>query len=127
MKPSSNAILADPDASERLAQSLANVEAQKLKKQERNMDHIHSLYVNARKFITTEKHLLEEIERVFPATNNPAWENENQHGDSIWNLGAPPTVASIAGGADELSQWEQVQGRTKQIAEELTGGKIEDA
>jgi hypothetical protein len=125
MKPLRSSVLPDPDGEERLARSIANVQARRGQKQEQARDALHTLYMNARKFITTEEQLVAEIERVFPAKNNPDWTNDQQAGDNIWNLGAPPTVESMVNARkSELAQWDLVQKRVQKIAEELTGGKI---
>ncbi|KMU73653.1 hypothetical protein CISG_03703 [Coccidioides immitis RMSCC 3703] len=120
-----NPILPDPNAEARLAKSLANVAMKQQLKSEERMDAIHSLYMNARDFIITEEQLNEEIERVFPAGDNPEWMNDQRAGENVWNLGPPPTVSSLVHRKDdENSRWDLVQDRTKKIAEALTGGKI---
>ncbi|KAL1959699.1 hypothetical protein VTO42DRAFT_1285 [Malbranchea cinnamomea] len=117
--------LPDPNAEERLAKSMEKVAIKQLEKREERLNALHSLYTNARHFITNEKQLMEEIERVFPEGENPAWTNDQQAGQNIWNLGPPPTIEKmVARMHDEMAKYETVQKRTKKIAEELTGGKI---
>lgn len=118
-------VLPDPHAEERLAKARANVKMQQQLETEEKLDAIHSLYMNARNFITTEEQLDAEIERVFPAEANPEWTSDQKNGENVWNLGPPPTVASMVHRKDdENSRWNLVQRRTKKIAEALTGGKI---
>ncbi|WEW59502.1 hypothetical protein PRK78_004976 [Emydomyces testavorans] len=118
-------ILPDPNAEERLARSRANVAMKQQLKSEERIDAIHTLYMNARYFITTEEQLNAEIERVFPVGENPEWANDRVKGENIWNLGPPPTVGSLVHRKDDTSsKWRLVQDRTKKIAEALTGGKI---
>jgi hypothetical protein len=81
--------------------------------------------MNARNFIITEEQLKAEIERVFSAKYNPAWQNDREAGENIWNLGKPQTVASMLNTRQsEVKHWDLVQKRVKKIAEALTGGKI---
>ncbi|KAF3483878.1 uncharacterized protein GIQ15_03202 [Arthroderma uncinatum] len=125
MKPTKCKVLPNPGAEERLAQSIVKVQEAQAAKREDMMNSLHELYVNAQKFIVNEEQLKAELERVFPDKNNPDWANGRRAGDSIWNLGPPPTMSSLAYQTkDELTKWETVQRRTKRLAEELTGGKI---
>ncbi|KAI1940594.1 hypothetical protein LOZ66_002190 [Ophidiomyces ophidiicola] len=118
-------VLPDPNAEQRLAKSKANVAMKQRSKSEDRIDSIHTLYMNARSFIVTEEQLNAEIERVFPEGENPEWTNDRTAGDSVWNLGPPPTVNELLHRKDEEnSRWVLLQERTKTIAETLTGGKI---
>jgi hypothetical protein len=126
MKPAPTFILQDPDREDRLVRSRALVAAKEAKKKAERQDALHTLYMNARNFITTEDQLTAEIERVFPEGENPAWRNDHQPGENIWNLGLPPTIQTIArdGSRTEAARWEAMQGRIKKLAEEITGGKL---
>ncbi|KAJ5757993.1 uncharacterized protein N7511_006687 [Penicillium nucicola] len=127
MQPRKQGIIPDPHRAERLALSKARLEAKQAQKQTERQEHLHSLYMNARTFITTEEQLAAEIDRVFPEGENVAWRNDHQPGENIWNLGNPPTVSSLAGKtrkAGETARWDLVQERVKQLGEEITGGKI---
>ncbi|KAK2880134.1 hypothetical protein FQN49_000548 [Arthroderma sp. PD_2] len=125
MKPFKCKVLPDPGAEERLARSMAKVQEIQAAKREDLVNSIHELYLNAQKFIINEEQLNAEIDRVFPAENNPDWANGRRAGDNIWNLGPPPTMATLGNQTkDDLTKWEAVQRRTKKLAEELTGGKI---
>ncbi|KAJ5721359.1 uncharacterized protein N7483_009293 [Penicillium malachiteum] len=119
-------VLADPNREERLAISKARVEAQEAQKSAERQDDLHSLYMSARTFITTEEQLSAEIDRVFPDGENTAWRNDCQPGDNIWNLGTPPTVQSIVNESrkSEVARWDVLQGRVKKLGEQLTGGKL---
>jgi hypothetical protein len=127
MQPTRSAVLPDPDREERLAQSRLRVQTKEAEKTAARQDSLHSLYMNARNFITTEAQLAAEIERVFPEGENEAWRNDHQAGDNIWNLGLPPTIQSIVMDAkkSEAARWEVMQGRVKKLAEEITGGKMD--
>ncbi|KAL2216779.1 hypothetical protein M432DRAFT_641674 [Thermoascus aurantiacus ATCC 26904] len=126
MMPTKQAVLPDPDREERLARSKARLEAREAKKKAERQDALHTLYVNARNFITTEAQLNAEIERVFPEGDNPAWRSDHQQGDNIWNLGVPPTVQSMVNHSkkNEVARWDIIQDRVKQLAEAITGGKM---
>lgn len=119
-------VLADPNREERLAISKARVEAREAEKVAERQDDLHSLYMNARTFITTEEQLTAEIDRVFPEGQNDAWRNDHQHGENIWNLGVPPTVQSIVHESrkSETARWDVMQNRIKKLGEQLTGGKL---
>jgi hypothetical protein len=127
MQPRKQGIIPDPNREERLALSKARLEAKQAQKEAERQEHLHSLYMNARTFITTEEQLAAEIDRVFPDGENVAWRNDHQPGENIWNLGNPPTVNSLAGRtrrAGESMRWDIVQERVKKLGEEITGGKI---
>ena len=99
---------------------------------------MHTLYMNARNFITTERQLDAEILKAFPDGAHEEWRTASTYGTSIWNLDTPPTIAdmlqatsrrvrkdfSAAGLTDQAEKYRLDQERMKRIAEELSGGKI---
>jgi hypothetical protein len=102
---------------------------------------LHSLYMNARNFITTEEQLLAEIEKKFlPGGRNPEFRRSDfaETGDNIWVKGVPSTVKDLISEntarapkngqppapSDMKTKYRKDQERMKRIAEELTGGKI---
>jgi len=100
----------------------ARHDARETEKHEDRLGKLHTLYMNARTFITDKTQLAAEIDKVFK-TNA-----------SIWRTGAPDTVADmikrgrdrggrlLATDANELAARDQ--DRMKKIAEKLSGGKI---
>ncbi|KKK19304.1 hypothetical protein P175DRAFT_0497248 [Aspergillus ochraceoroseus IBT 24754] len=126
MLPKCTPVLPDPNREERLANGRVKLENNKIQKEATRQDSLHTLYMNARSFITTEAQLAAEIERVFPEGENEAWRSDHQYGDNIWNLGLPQTVQSIVneGRKSEAARWEVIQGRVKKLGEEITGGKL---
>lgn len=126
MLPKRGGVLPDPEREARLATSRAKVEEARMNKRFEREDSVHTLYMNARNFITTEAQLAAEIERVFPDGENEAWLNDQQYGESIWNLGVPTSVQSTVTEAkrNETARWDLIQKRVKKLGEELTGGKI---
>ncbi|KAK2761297.1 hypothetical protein FQN54_001819 [Arachnomyces sp. PD_36] len=126
MQPTRTPTLPDPDREERFKLSQERVKAKQAQKEAERMDALHTLYMNARNFITTERELARELDRVFPAGMNEAWANDQRYGDNIWNLGAPPTLESMVNDAklSEAAKWDTSQERMKKIAETLTGGKM---
>lgn len=126
--PHKQPVLPDPNREERLAISQARLEAKQAQKEIERKEHLQSLYVNARTFITTEEQLTAEIDRVFPEGENPAWRNDHQPGENIWNLGNPPTVFNLANKtrANEAVRWDVSQERVKKLGEALTGGKMRE-
>lgn len=126
MQPQKHSALSDPNREARLALSQARLEAKESQKSAEKMEDLHSLYMNARTFITTEEQLAAEIERVFPDGDNQAWRNDHQEGENIWNLGVPPTVQSFANESrkSETARWDLMQDRVKKLGEQITGGKL---
>ena len=136
MKEFQKGIVPDPDRLARVEQKRAVVEAKKLQKQEQRRDALHTLYMNAGSFITTEEQLQTAIEQAFPNGPNPAWFNgaiSSKDGDSVWNVGPPDTVRAMlakgnktGGGAVEYNAgYAKTTGdRVRRIAEELTGGRM---
>lgn len=135
-KPTKHHIMPDPHREARLAQKRANVAAMEAMRQEDRRNKLHTLYVNAQDFITTGKHLDTAIESVFDDQNQ--FMTDERPGLNVWNLGFPETVQELLSKAnkDPRSQKavDSAEGnglitrqRMKRIAEELTGGKMEDA
>lgn len=120
----------DPDRAARVAASAQRVQAKELAREERRRDALHTLYMHARTFITTEEQLDAQIEKIFvPDPHTPGVMD-----DSIWTNAAPPTIADMLSNANGSSRKavEYHAGpaaltgrRIKKIAEELTGGKMD--
>jgi hypothetical protein len=126
-------ILPDPERDARLAAASARVQAKAAVLEEARRDALHTLYIHARSFITTEQQLEQEIEKVFSET--PFENMERADAQNIWDAaGAPPTVAEML---SEVSNTQRravefyappavkTGKRMKRIAEELTGGKMD--
>ncbi|KAJ5222380.1 uncharacterized protein N7469_008620 [Penicillium citrinum] len=118
--------LRDANREQRLAFSKARLEAKQAQKKAQHQDDLHSLYIHARTFITTEEQLSAEIDRVFPDGENVEWRNDHQPGENVWNLGAPPTVQSAVSETrkSETARWDVTQDRVKKLGEQITGGKL---
>ncbi|KAL4804257.1 hypothetical protein BDV18DRAFT_29005 [Aspergillus unguis] len=119
--------LPDPGREERLAASQLRIENRNRMKEMERQDSLHTLYVNARNFITTEAQLAAEIEKVFPEGPNEAWINDQKYGDNVWNLGFPRGMnlrLNDTANRRETERWDIIQGRVKQLGEQITGGKI---
>jgi len=88
------------------------------RKSEERKDAIQTLYMHARSFVTTEAQLDAALEKAFGTVEEPARKR------SIWeDEGSPKTTQEM------LSQEgvvQKTQRRIKKIAEELTGGKIDE-
>jgi hypothetical protein len=122
--------LPDPNRAERLAAAAARSSAKQQALEEQRRDALHTLYMHARSFITTEAQLDAEIEKVFTAepfgTNLPT---------NIWDaLNSPPTVQdmlSVVNNTQKTAmEYHGSRGATTgkrmvRIAEELTGGKMD--
>lgn len=149
MQPSTAAI--DEEASrhecERIQkQKQKNLARRTVAKESERLDALHTLYMNARSFITTEAQLEEAVERVFvPGEQNDEWRTAASDGESIWNKGAPPTVKELLeeadtrrSGREDLTKGSLTsvrmsesrrrqtldQERMKKVAEVLSGGKM---
>ncbi|RFU34534.1 hypothetical protein B7463_g1775, partial [Scytalidium lignicola] len=124
--------LPDPDREVRLAEKAERAKAKEAMREEARRDALHTLYMHARSFITTEQQLDAEIEKIFVEF---PFGQVHEGKTNIWDaLGAPPTVQDMlstinntqrsavayhAGPADLTGK------RIKRIAEELTGGKMD--
>lgn len=126
MMPKRMGVLPDPDRELRLQVSQARLEAAETRRRTDREDALQSLYMNARSFITSEEQLNAEIDRVFPEGQNDAFRNDARPGESVWNIGPPPTVQSIVTDAkkNESARWDLIQDRIKKLSEEVTGGKL---
>ncbi|KAL4784823.1 hypothetical protein BJX76DRAFT_203852 [Aspergillus varians] len=125
MLPKRTPVLPDPGREERLAESRRQVEKKKLEKEQERQDSLHTLYMNARSFITTEAQLAAEIDKVFPEGENEAWRSDYKYGENVWNLGFPRGMGSrIDVQKRESERWDVIQGRVKKLGEQITGGKI---
>ena len=138
MRPQSSIQLCRADAEARIASKKANLERRAAEKEEERRDALHTLYMNARSFITNEDQLVAEIERAFPEGKNPDWTSDRSRGENIWNLGAPHTIADLLDASSQRvrKEWGKAgltsaaekhkidQERMKRIAEELSGGKM---
>lgn len=132
MRPSNRALLPDPDRASRLATKQANVAAQEAAKQEDRRNALHTLYMNAGKFIITEEHLNRVVDQVFD--DHKQFANDSRNGLNIWNTGYPETVQEMLSQANRESGGNAIdrhQGygpvtkeRMKRVGEELTGGKM---
>lgn len=126
MLPKWTPVLPDPDRKKRLAKSRKRLQKQAAKKENQQRDSLHTLYMNAREFIVNEEQLAAEIDRVFPEGENPAWRSDQQQGENVWNLGAPPSLQSLVyePKKNETTRWDLIQDRVKKLGGEITGGKI---
>ncbi|CAG8981263.1 hypothetical protein HYALB_00003861 [Hymenoscyphus albidus] len=124
--------LPDPQRAQRVGASQARVARKEAALEEQRRNALHTLYMHARTFISTEKDLNAEIDRIF--VPQPFQRVHNSHETNIWDaLGQPPTVQTML---SELNRTQQkliehhagpariTGGRLKKIAEELTGGKM---
>ncbi|KAL4996929.1 hypothetical protein BDV10DRAFT_100961 [Aspergillus recurvatus] len=124
MLPKRMPVLPDPGREQRLAQSKVRTQKKTARNVAERRDALHSLYMNARHFITTETQLAAEIEKVFPEGENEAWRSDHKYGENIWNLGFPRGMASRVNENREVERWDVVQGRVKKLGEQITGGTI---
>ncbi|KAI1400220.1 hypothetical protein F4819DRAFT_462019 [Hypoxylon fuscum] len=131
-------VLPDPERFSRATDSLAQTTALQSQKSEVRRDAIQELYMKARTFIVSEAELEAEVERVFApdywrkmGASAGGYEMHN-----IWDAdGRPQTVADML---DDLSRTSstavknlesektRTAKRQKEVAEELTGGKLDE-
>lgn len=124
----------DPNREERVAAAKARVENKAMILEQERRDALHTLYMHARDFITTEEQLDEAIEKIF--VDRPFEDHLNAGKDNIWDAyGPPPTVQEMLSEINNTQKnaLDYHQGpavpygrRILKIAEELTGGKMED-
>ncbi|KAI0149642.1 hypothetical protein F4776DRAFT_602577 [Hypoxylon sp. NC0597] len=131
------AVLPDPDRIERALESRQRTEFLSAQKSEARRDAIQELYMKARSFIVSEKELEAEVDRLFAPDY---WKKQGVSASgfavsNIWDLdGKPPTVADMLNDVSRTSSGfmknaESEKSRTlkrqKEVAEELTGGKLD--
>jgi hypothetical protein len=118
------------------ARKTAHISRQNSQKSTARLDALHTLYMHARTFITTEKQLAVEIDRVFD-NHREEWGDTTSDGTSIWNREPPATIATLlqeatserdAVGLSVLrgntQRYRADQARMKRLAEVLSGGKM---
>lgn len=126
MQPTQNAILPDPNRESRLEASRLRVLAKQEEKSALRKEDLHTLYMNARTFITTEAQLDQEIEAKFNETGGSEWDTDTVSGTNVWAKGAPPSIQDIVRNqtSSETGKWRVEQERMRKVVEELTGGKM---
>ena len=121
----------DPNREERLAHKRANLARHEQMKQNARLNDLHTLYMNAREFIVTPAQLDAAVDEAFGPEDNPV---RFQNQQSIWGEGKPASVQDMLNSANGVSgravsgagPLEASRARIKRIAEELTGGKMEE-
>ncbi|KAI1459869.1 hypothetical protein F4805DRAFT_34255 [Annulohypoxylon moriforme] len=131
------AVMPDPLRFERALASRERTNALLAAKSERRRDAIQELYMKARSFIVTESDLEAEVNKLFAPDY---WKNMGLSASgfevrNIWDLnGKPPTVSDMLNEVSRTSStavksFETEKTRTlkrqKEVAEELTGGKLD--
>lgn len=132
----------DPTREARLKAKARNLHIATRAKQAERLDHLHSLYMNARSFIVTPAQLdaaiEEEFGKDFRAPGAYAMEMGGSS-QSMWNFGPPVTVQDMlnrangsggrfavdVGGGGGMAA-EVNSARVRRIAEKLTGGKMDE-
>lgn len=131
IQPSIHRGLPDPNREERVAAMRQRTQAQLAAKREERLNTLHTLYMNARDFITTEAELEKLVDQVFD--DQEQFSTTFAIGENIWNLGQPETVKQLLGfqkgpktAVDRSEGYGPVtRDRLNRIAEELTGGKMD--
>ncbi|KAL8794387.1 MAG: hypothetical protein Q9195_003085 [Heterodermia aff. obscurata] len=121
--------LPNPDGWERILDARARAVEHLERRKEERRDDLHTLYMNANRFITSEAQLNAVVERVFD--DQEQFKNSYYRGENVWNLGYQVTVAEMLDYSrrgsrlvDVARKGQMVKDRYKQIAETLTGGKM---
>lgn len=127
-----NGRLPDPNREQRLAEMRARVEAKEAEKASDRQDALHTLYMHARNFIVNEQQLDKAIDATFGTTQNP--KVFGTKGSSIWNEGTPQSIQDKLNAANRSrntladADWmaSATRKRIGKIAEQLTGGKMDN-
>lgn len=124
--------LPDPHRTARLRRMQDNVQTMQREKMLQRRAMLHTLYMNARNFITRPDQLDNVIDRVFESPE--IFLNDYGRGENVWHLGFPEsslTMLQMAGrerrhkGGDRAIRVEDMtKKRLDRIGEELTGGKL---
>jgi len=121
----------DPNRTPRVAEMAARVQAKEAARKEQRRNALHTLYMQARSFITTEEQFDAVIEKIF--VDSP--HDPGHMSDNIWVvMGAPPTIQDMLSAVNNTQKSAVAYHsgpapltgeRMKKIAEELTGGKMD--
>lgn len=125
--------LPDPEREARIAASKQAVADKAAELRERRADALHSLYMNARQFITTEAQAEAKINELF--TEQPfAHVPGKEYATNVWDAyGAPPSTETMLRGPSRSDLYMDQNRkpylknheRMIRLAEELTGGKMD--
>lgn len=138
-----NGPLEDPNREARLAHKARNYHLHTAAKKADRLDHLHTLYMNARSFIVTPDQLDTAVEEAFGTPEKPVnfggggfYGSAEGSAASMWAQGAPSTIQNMLKSANKQVGNRALEGaanpaeinkeRVRRIAEELTGGKMED-
>jgi len=131
-RPSRHRGLPDPNRDARLAAKRENLARVAEMRAEGKRDMLHTLYMNAGEFITSEAELEKAVDEAFDGLDR--FRNAEKPGLNVWNLGYPETVQDLLGRSkgqkavdSPVGDTEVVEKRMRRIAEELTGGKMDEA
>jgi hypothetical protein len=126
MEPTQGTVLPDPNRERRITLSRHRVLAKQREKSTSRQEDLHTLYMNARTFITTEAQLDQEIETKFSEDGGREWDSDSGAGNNVWAKGAPPSIQDIVRNqtTSDSGRWRVEQERMRKVVEELTGGKI---
>ncbi|TKA23272.1 hypothetical protein B0A50_07329 [Salinomyces thailandicus] len=120
----------------------ANLAAHTAAKRAERMDHLHTLYLNARTFIVTPQQLEKAVDDAFGFTESPvsfedyefAQGSSSQQAQSVWAQGRPETVQDMLNRANRQGSRNALEGaggfasvnrdRIRRIGEVLTGAKM---
>lgn len=128
----------DPERFERALESRERTESLATQRSEARRDAIQELYMKARSFIVDEKDLETEVERLFAPDywKKMGLSASGYEVNNIWDLdGKPKTVADMLNDVSRttsllVKNLETEKTRTlkrqKEVAEELTGGKLDE-
>ncbi|GAB7355387.1 hypothetical protein MBLNU459_g5908t1 [Dothideomycetes sp. NU459] len=131
--------LQNPDKETRLAEMRARTQRRQQERREERTDALHSLYIEARDFITTEAQLNSAIDKEFGTPENPLPIDKFNGDLSMWSLGRPVNVqgmlnqAQRQGGVGAVASKANTQPtsltkeRVQRMAEALTGGRMDNA
>lgn len=128
----------DPHREVRLAHKRANVAQHESLRSAERLNNLHTLYMNARNFIVTPEQLDAAVDEAFGTETNPvnfaANGSDGQSAQSVWGQGKPASVGDMLaaaqgggrGAVKMTGSLESSRERLRRIAEELTGGAMEE-
>jgi len=131
-----SSILPDPNRQDRVKKMREKVEDKEEARKREREEALHTLYMQARDFITTEAQLDQAVDNAFGTPEDPRGFGSDSYGPSMWDHGPPATVQDLLnranrGGTSVLDSSKSYVPLTKQrvqrMAEDLTGGKMDDS
>lgn len=128
-------ILPDPDREQRVEEKRRRTAAMEANRRETRMMAMQTLYMNARDFVVDREGLDQALEKAFGTDEHPVGFGSFDDEESVWAYGPQLGTAGMlrrsqpseaAGNITDVVNAENTKQRLRTMAEELTGGTLDD-